>query len=106
LRATAPLARAVALAAVLAAAALLVGVLLRAAGRLPGEGALPDRVPVGEGNLVPVPSIEAGKVEDIAVTPDGQTELTLSIDEQYAPLRHGTHATVRQASLSSFRQLL
>ena len=31
---------------------------------------------------------------------DGQAELTLSIDEDYAPLRRGTLATVRQASLS------
>ena len=42
----------------------------------------------------------AGKVEDIHLTPDGQAELTLSIDEKYAPLRQGTLATVRQASLS------
>ncbi len=42
----------------------------------------------------------AGKVEDIRLTPDGQAELTLSIDEKYAPLRQGTLATVRQASLS------
>jgi phospholipid/cholesterol/gamma-HCH transport system substrate-binding protein len=53
-----------------------------------------------KGNLVQVSGMEAGKVEDIRLTPDGQAELTLSIDEKYAPLRQGTLATVRQASLS------
>jgi len=53
-----------------------------------------------KGNLVQVSGLPAGKVEDIRLTADGQAELTLSIDEQYAPLREGTLATVRQASLS------
>jgi phospholipid/cholesterol/gamma-HCH transport system substrate-binding protein len=53
-----------------------------------------------KGNLVEVSGIPAGKVEDIKLTPDGQAELTLSIDSNYAPLRRGTLATVRQASVS------
>jgi phospholipid/cholesterol/gamma-HCH transport system substrate-binding protein len=53
-----------------------------------------------KGNLVQVSGIRAGSVEDIRLTPDGQAELTLKIDEKYAPLRQGTQATVRQASLS------
>jgi phospholipid/cholesterol/gamma-HCH transport system substrate-binding protein len=53
-----------------------------------------------KGNLVQVSGMPAGKVEDIRLTPDGQAELTLSIDDKYAPLREGTIATVRMASLS------
>jgi phospholipid/cholesterol/gamma-HCH transport system substrate-binding protein len=52
------------------------------------------------GNLVQVSGVPAGKVESIRLTDDGQAELTLSIDGDYAPLRRGTLATVRQASLS------
>ena len=53
-----------------------------------------------KGNLVQVSGVPAGKVEDIKLTPDGQAEITLSVDDEYAPLRRGTLATVRQASLS------
>ncbi len=41
-----------------------------------------------------------GKVEKIDLTRDGQAEITMSIDADYAPLRRGTRAIVRQASLS------
>ena len=41
-----------------------------------------------------------GKVENIDLTADGQAEVTMTIDDDYAPLRRGTLATVRQASLS------
>ncbi len=45
--------------------------------------------------------MEIGDVSDITLTRDGQAEVTLQItDEDYAPLREGTLATVRQASLS------
>ncbi|MBA3326965.1 MAG: MCE family protein, partial [Solirubrobacterales bacterium] len=54
-----------------------------------------------KGNLVQVSGKAIGSVEDIDLTPDGQAELTLKItDGGYAPLRRGTLATVRQASLS------
>ena len=53
-----------------------------------------------KGNLVQVSGQQVGKVENIDLTPDGQAELTLSISEDYAPLRRGTRAVVRQASLS------
>ena len=42
-----------------------------------------------------------GTVSDISLTPDGQAQLTLNIkSSQYEPLRDGTQATVREASLS------
>ena len=53
------------------------------------------------GDLVEVAGNSVGTVTDIQLTPSGQAELTLSIDNSnYTPLRQGTIATVRQASLS------
>ena len=53
-----------------------------------------------KGNLVQVSGRPVGKVTGISLTPDGQAELTMSIDDSYAPLRQGTQATVRASSLS------
>jgi phospholipid/cholesterol/gamma-HCH transport system substrate-binding protein len=53
-----------------------------------------------KGNLVQVSGRAVGKVETIDLTPDGQASITMSIDGEYAPLRRGTRAIVRQASLS------
>ena len=44
--------------------------------------------------------IRIGSVKDIAVTPDGQAEITLDIRENEAPLRQGTRAAIRQFSQS------
>ena len=53
------------------------------------------------GDLVQVAGNPIGTVSDIALTPDGQAQLTLDItDKTYDPLHVGTIATVRQASLS------
>jgi phospholipid/cholesterol/gamma-HCH transport system substrate-binding protein len=58
------------------------------------------------GQIVPGDQVEVagnsiGSVSDISLTPDGQAELTLSINNStYQPLHVGTLATVRQASLS------
>jgi phospholipid/cholesterol/gamma-HCH transport system substrate-binding protein len=53
-----------------------------------------------KGNLVQVAGVKAGTVEKIELTDDGLAIVTLKIDEDYAPLKVGTKATVRQASLS------
>ncbi len=53
-----------------------------------------------KGNLVQVGGVKAGSVKKIEVTPDGQAIITLQVDEDYAPLKEGTKATIRQASLS------
>jgi phospholipid/cholesterol/gamma-HCH transport system substrate-binding protein len=53
-----------------------------------------------QGNLVQVSGKAVGKVERIELTDDGQAELTLSINDDYAPLREGTKAVVRASSLS------
>jgi phospholipid/cholesterol/gamma-HCH transport system substrate-binding protein len=52
------------------------------------------------GNKVEIGGVDAGKIEDISLTPDGQAEVTMQIDNNEAPLRMGTRADARQASLS------
>jgi phospholipid/cholesterol/gamma-HCH transport system substrate-binding protein len=54
-----------------------------------------------KGNLVEVGGVRAGTVRDFEVTSDGQVEVTVGIDEEFAPLRVGTRATIRQNSQSS-----
>lgn len=54
------------------------------------------------GDLVQASGNAIGSVSNISLTPNGQAELTLSINNSaYMPLRQGTVATVRQASLSA-----
>src|SRR3954469_22933442 len=54
-----------------------------------------------KGNLVQVSGTPIGKVNDIKLTDNGQADLTLHITKDgFAPLHTGTHAQVRQASLS------
>ncbi len=53
-----------------------------------------------EGNLVQVAGVEAGSVEEIELTDDGRALVTMKIKDDYAPLKVGTKATIRQASLS------
>jgi phospholipid/cholesterol/gamma-HCH transport system substrate-binding protein len=54
-----------------------------------------------KGNEVKVAGEAVGKVEDVALSDDGQAEVTLSISEDgFHPLRRGTRAIIRQTSLS------
>ncbi|HEX2086538.1 MAG TPA: MlaD family protein [Solirubrobacteraceae bacterium] len=56
---------------------------------------------VVKGNLVQVAGRRVGTVEEVELTDDGVAELTLEIaDEDIVPLRTGTRATLRIASLS------
>src|SRR4051812_25514080 len=52
------------------------------------------------GNPVEIGGVPVGSVKDLRITDDGQAEATLAIDGDHAPLRRGTHATIRQASQS------
>ena len=101
MRGTAPLARIAALVAiafaVVFAAVLLVG---GGSGSYTVTARFENASQIVKGNLVQVSGIPAGKVTDIKLAPDGQAQLTLKIDKDYAPLRRGTLATVRQASVS------
>jgi phospholipid/cholesterol/gamma-HCH transport system substrate-binding protein len=99
-RGTAPPARVAALAALAAAVAFAAVTLLGGRDGYEVAARFENASQLVEGNLVQVSGMPAGKVEDIRLTRDGQAELRLSIDPEYAPLRRGTLATVRQASLS------
>jgi phospholipid/cholesterol/gamma-HCH transport system substrate-binding protein len=56
-----------------------------------------------EGNNVTVAGEPVGTVEDIRLTDDGQARVEMAIDaDGYAPLRQGTRAIIRQASLSGY----
>src|SRR5215212_6561217 len=93
--------RAAALAAVLVVAIVVAVLLLRS----PGGGYIvkarfQNAAQLVKGNLVQTGGAPVGKVKTIDLTPDGQAEVTMSITKDYAPLRRGTLATIRQASLS------
>lgn len=53
-----------------------------------------------KGDQVQTAGAAIGSVKDITLTPQGQAKITLQIQKDYAPLRVGTEATIRQASLS------
>ena len=53
-----------------------------------------------KGNLVQVSGARVGKVSQIELTENGQAEITITVNDDYAPLREGTTAVIRQASLS------
>jgi phospholipid/cholesterol/gamma-HCH transport system substrate-binding protein len=53
-----------------------------------------------KGNQVEIGGTPVGTVDDINLTADGQAVVTVSIDDANAPLRQGTRALIRQASLS------
>jgi phospholipid/cholesterol/gamma-HCH transport system substrate-binding protein len=53
------------------------------------------------GELVVVGGVRAGSVKDIELGPNGQALVTFTVDEEYAPLKRGTTATIRSPSLSS-----
>ena len=53
-----------------------------------------------KGNPVELGGVPVGSVKDIKITDDGQAEVELSIDDDYAPLRRGTRAVIRQVSQS------
>jgi phospholipid/cholesterol/gamma-HCH transport system substrate-binding protein len=53
-----------------------------------------------KGDLVQIGGAPVGSVKDITLTPDGQAKVRLEIKDDFVPLRRGTQATVRQASLS------
>ena len=53
-----------------------------------------------KGNQVEVAGVAAGTIDDISLGEDGIALVEMSINEDYAPLREGTVATVRSQSLS------
>lgn len=53
------------------------------------------------GNDVQIGGRRIGNVDDITLNDDNLAEVTITVDEPYAPLHQGTTATIRLASLSS-----
>jgi phospholipid/cholesterol/gamma-HCH transport system substrate-binding protein len=92
--------RAAALGALLVAVALVV-ILLKGGGssyevQLRTENASQ----LVKGDLVTVAGTTVGKVGKIKLTPNGQALIPITVSSDYAPLREGTRAVIRQASLS------
>src|SRR5829696_1143090 len=92
--------RAAALAAVLVVAVVAAVLLGGPGGSYTVKARFQNAAQLVKGNLVQTGGAPVGKVTNIDLTEDGQAEVTMKIDEAYAPLRRGTLATVRQASLS------
>ena len=91
--------RVIAVAALLIAVAVVV-VLLRGGDAYTVTARMESATQIVKGNLVQVAGEPVGEVKDIRVTDDSRAELELEINEDYAPLRTGTRAIVRQLSLS------
>jgi phospholipid/cholesterol/gamma-HCH transport system substrate-binding protein len=53
-----------------------------------------------KGDLVQIGGTKAGSVKDITLTPNGHARIKIQIEDDFAPIREGTQATIRQASLS------
>ena len=53
-----------------------------------------------KGNQVEIAGSPVGSVDDIEITPQGQAVVSMTIEDKDAPLRNGTRAVIRQASLS------
>jgi phospholipid/cholesterol/gamma-HCH transport system substrate-binding protein len=89
----------VALVAIAAVAVICVLLLLRGGGYTI-TARFADASQLVKGNDVKVSGLRAGTVESIRLTPDGQAAVRLKMDGDYAPLRDGTRAIIRQASIS------
>jgi phospholipid/cholesterol/gamma-HCH transport system substrate-binding protein len=84
-----------------AVAGVILLVLLAAGGGYRVTAEFYDAGQLVEGNPVKVAGATVGSVEEIDVTSDGRAEVTFGVDDdEYVPLRQGTVAIVKQASLS------
>jgi phospholipid/cholesterol/gamma-HCH transport system substrate-binding protein len=93
--------RLAALAAIVVVAAVVAVLLLRGpGGSYVIKARFQNAAQLVKGNLVQAGGAPIGTVKKIDLTSDGQAEVTMKIQDDYAPLRLGTLATIRQASLS------
>jgi phospholipid/cholesterol/gamma-HCH transport system substrate-binding protein len=53
-----------------------------------------------KGNNVQIGGTRAGTVDSIALDKDGQAVVTMTVNDEFKPLKKGTQATIRQASQS------
>ncbi len=101
MRNTSLIGRAAAIAAVAVAIAAVGVILLGGGSSYKVKAIFSNASQIVNGDLVSVSGNNIGTVSSIALTPNGEAELTLEINNRnYEPLRQGTLATVRQASLS------
>jgi phospholipid/cholesterol/gamma-HCH transport system substrate-binding protein len=92
--------RTAALVAVLAAAVVVAVLLLGGGSPYAVDLRLDNASQLVKGNLVQVAGSKVGTVKSIRLTDDGQAEVCIEVNDDYAPLHEGTRAVVRQASLS------
>jgi phospholipid/cholesterol/gamma-HCH transport system substrate-binding protein len=87
--------------AAVAVAAVILLVLLLGGSSYTVQARFVSASQIVEGNAVKVSGATVGSIEKIELTEDGQAQITLAIKEDgYHPLRRGTRAIIRQASLS------
>jgi phospholipid/cholesterol/gamma-HCH transport system substrate-binding protein len=87
-------------AVVLAALVLLIVVLSSGSDSYTYKAIFQNASQLVTGDLVQTAGVKVGSVDKITLTPNGQAEVQMTVDKPYAPLRYGTQAIVRQASLS------
>jgi phospholipid/cholesterol/gamma-HCH transport system substrate-binding protein len=93
--------RTAAIAAVAVALVAVVVILLSSGSSYKVRAIFSNASQIVSGDLVQVAGSPIGTVSDISLTPNGQAQVTLSIDNKtYEPLRQGTQADIRQTSLS------
>lgn len=96
-----PLARIAALAIVIGAVVLLALILFGGSGGYMVKARFLNGAQLVKGNVVDVGGTDGGLVKDFRITPDGQAEVDLEIDDKYAPLHRGTRAQIRAAGQTS-----
>jgi phospholipid/cholesterol/gamma-HCH transport system substrate-binding protein len=94
------IARGLALAALVAAVAVVAVVLLGNGGTHEYKLVFQNAGQLVKGNEVQVGGRGIGSVKDIELTDDNQALVTIAVEDEFAPLRAGTTATTRMASLS------
>jgi phospholipid/cholesterol/gamma-HCH transport system substrate-binding protein len=93
--------RGAAVAALVIAAVAIAIILLSSGSSYEVRAVFQNASQIVSGDQVEVAGTPVGTISKISLTPDGQAELTLSINQsQFAPLHQGTTAVIRQASLS------
>jgi phospholipid/cholesterol/gamma-HCH transport system substrate-binding protein len=93
--------RAAALAAVVVAVIAVAIIVLSGGNGYTIKATFQNASQIVSGDLVEVAGSSIGTVSNIALTPQGEAQLTLSINNSsYNPLRTGTTATIRELSLS------
>jgi phospholipid/cholesterol/gamma-HCH transport system substrate-binding protein len=94
------LARGIALAARVAAVAVVAVLLLGGNGAHKYSALFQTAGQIVKGDQVQVGGRPIGVVKDISLTNDNQAKIDFTVDNEFAPLRQGTTALIRQTSLS------